>query len=99
MHSGPARAGAMAVVCLAAAVALAHAAKRAPHEAAAVPATFRAADSLVLAPATPERLEAFTAWARRAPLEDVMWLLRRPASELRDLERPAVEAALERTPA
>jgi len=98
----PARAGVIGVVCLVAIVTAAHAAKfakKAPHETAPVPATFREADSLVLRAATPERAEAFTAWARRAPLEDLMWVLRRPPSQLGELERPAVEAALDRTPA
>jgi hypothetical protein len=65
----------------------------------APPPTAAAADSLVLEPPSPARRRAFSAWATKAALGDLVWILRRPAAELGDLEIPALEAALRRTPA
>ncbi len=60
--------------------------------------TLAEADSLVVTAPGPARLGAFTQWAKRAPLEEIVYVLRRSPDQLADLERPALEAALERTP-
>src|SRR5207249_11743130 len=64
-----------------------------------VPRSAVAADSLaVRVPPSPEPLAALTAWARAAALDDLVYVLRRPAAQLGDLEAVAVETAFERTP-
>uniref|UniRef100_A0A832MMT0 Amino acid ABC transporter substrate-binding protein n=1 Tax=Eiseniibacteriota bacterium TaxID=2212470 RepID=A0A832MMT0_UNCEI len=63
-----------------------------------VPADVRAADALAAAPASRERDRALLAWARRAPLADLLYVLRRPAAELATVEAALVTAALAQAP-
>lgn len=62
------------------------------------PRTVLTADSIVTLPAAAGRRRAFSAWADHASVEELVWILRRPAGELADLEIPTIEAALRRTP-
>ncbi len=69
----------------------------AAHATIPVPHSWAGADSLVSAfERSPARLTAFRAWAKSAPLEDLMYVLRREPDVLGDLEAPALEAALSR---
>jgi ABC-type branched-subunit amino acid transport system substrate-binding protein len=62
------------------------------------PRTVLEADSLALSPQSSARLKAFRAWTDHAALGELVYVLRRPSTELGDLEVPALEAALDRTP-
>jgi len=64
-----------------------------------VPTTRDAADALAATPESGERNARLGDWAKRAPLDDVLWVLRRPGSELGKAERVLVSAALDRAPA
>lgn len=67
--------------------------------AAGAPLTRVTADALAGAPDATGRESRLTDWARRAPLDDVLWVLRRPGSELGKAERALVQAAYDRAPA
>ena len=57
----------------------------------------RSADRAFAVPATMNR-DAVRAWAKTAAIEDLMYVLRRPASELKPLEADLVRAAIARCP-
>jgi len=78
----------------------------APHDESRVPPpprggvrTAAAAESLLAHPGSRPHLRALEDWARKAPLDDLLWLLRLPPGEPRDMEQVLVEAALDHTPA
>jgi ABC-type branched-subunit amino acid transport system substrate-binding protein len=77
-------------------LALAIGAFAAPLEA-APPANARAADVLAGSTPLPGRDRDLARWAGRASLAELMWVLRRPASELAGAEAVLVAAALART--
>lgn len=58
------------------------------------PASVRAADSLAATPPGRERDQALTRWAERAPLRELLYVLRRPAAGLGTAEPLLLEAAL-----
>jgi ABC-type branched-subunit amino acid transport system substrate-binding protein len=83
------------------AVALALAGAFGPPAAAArapVPADVSSADRLAAQPSSTERDRALAAWAARAPLAELMFVLRRPPAELGSGEPALVRAAYERAP-
>jgi ABC-type branched-subunit amino acid transport system substrate-binding protein len=57
------------------------------------------AESLLAAMPTRAGLRALADWARRAELDDLLWVLRQPVAGARDGELALVDAALARTPA
>ena len=59
----------------------------------------RFADRTAAAPASPARDATLRGWTRTASLEDLLYVLRRPAAELGRLEADLVRAALARCPA
>ncbi len=65
------------------------------HAAAPVPADVRAADALAAQPASTERDRALAAWAKRAELADLMYVLRRPPRSLGGAEAALASSALE----
>lgn len=67
--------------------------------AASPPLTRITADALAASPASNDRDARLGDWARRAPLDDVLWVLRRPGSQLGKAERALVQAAMDHTPA
>ncbi|MBI5170019.1 MAG: amino acid ABC transporter substrate-binding protein [Candidatus Eisenbacteria bacterium] len=67
--------------------------------AASPPLTRVSADALAASPQSSDRDARLGDWARRAPLDDVLWVLRRPASQLGKAERTLVQAAIDHTPA
>jgi ABC-type branched-subunit amino acid transport system substrate-binding protein len=60
------------------------------------PASVRDADALASRPPEEPRDRALRAWARGAPLADLMYVLRRSPAELGRAEAPLIEAALDR---
>jgi ABC-type branched-subunit amino acid transport system substrate-binding protein len=90
------RAGAARAALVALVLVLAGAPARAAE---APPADARDADALAARAPSEARDRALAAWARRAPLEDLVWVLRRPVSELGGAEAALAAAALERAPA
>ncbi len=64
----------------------------------AVPSSLPAAESLATEPSSRRRDEALGRWARRASLEDLVFLLRRPAAELAGGEAAMLNAALASAP-
>lgn len=62
------------------------------------PATRAAADVLATTPGGKDRDRALAAWAKRAPLDDLLWVLRRGAAEFAGTELLLVQAAQARVP-
>lgn len=60
--------------------------------------TLAQADTTAAMPPDRSRTKALEEWARSAPLEQIMYVLRRAHEELRDNEAVLVEAALRRAP-
>jgi len=81
-----------------AALALVLVAPAAPRAAPPVPSAVAAADSLAGAGPSRDRDRLLERWASRASLAELMFVLRRPPTDLRAAETPLVEAALKRTP-
>lgn len=63
------------------------------------PRTAAGAESLLAAPSSRPLARALAEWAKQAPLDDLLWLLRLPPAETREHELALVDAALARTPA
>lgn len=62
------------------------------------PATRAAADLLATTPGGRDRDRALAAWAKRAPLDDVLWVLRHGPGSLGTAEAVLIEAASKRVP-
>ena len=56
------------------------------------------ADSLVLAAPNAAGVRVLAEWAKRAPIPELVWLLRRPSAELKGAEAVLLDAALASTP-
>lgn len=65
----------------------------------ATPGNRPQADALVRAGSSPARDRALSAWARKAPANDVVWVLRHSSQEMGTAELPVLEAALAALPA
>lgn len=70
----------------------------AAHAAVAAPANLAAADALAGTPPSAARDASLIAWAKRADLRELVFVLRRAPVELDRAEAPLVEAALARAP-
>jgi ABC-type branched-subunit amino acid transport system substrate-binding protein len=80
------------------ALALTLLAPSAARAAAPPPADVRAADALAALGPAPARDPLLAAWAKRAPLADLMYVLRRPSATLGAAESPLLSAALAQAP-
>lgn len=69
----------------------------APAGAASVPATRATGDALAAAPETSDRDAQLSDWARRAALDDLLFVLRRDHAQLGRAERALVAGAIART--
>lgn len=68
------------------------------HAALPVPATRAEADQLASSPGGRDRDRALAAWAKKAPLDDVLWVLRYGPERIGSAEDVLVKAAIDRMP-